>query len=73
MNISLHLIGNDPLLVINALSDKASSYRGLAKEIRDTIAHGNAHPLNETLATHFENQAERAEQIRDAFLVDDED
>lgn len=72
MNLNLHLLGNDLLLVINALSDKASSYRGLAKEIRDAIVNGDAHPSNEELAKHFGQQAKKAEQIRDALIADDE-
>ncbi len=61
---------NDHWIVINALSDKASSYRELAADIRDTIAAGEAHPSYHRLAKLFDRQAVQAEQIRDALIAD---
>ncbi len=62
---------NDLWIVINALLDKASSYRGLARDIRKSIADGKTHPTNDRMAELFDRQGDQAERIRDALIAEE--
>ncbi len=64
MKRSVLLFDDDLLIIINALSDKAASYRDLAADISKAIADGKAHPSYRLLAELFDRQAENAERIR---------
>ena len=62
---------DDLWIVLNALSDKASSYRDLAEDIRTSIADGKAHSTYDRLAEIFDRQGDQAERIRDAFVAEE--
>ena len=69
MEHSILLLDRDLWIIINAVSDKASTYRFFAEYIRSDIKGGEAHPSHRLLAEMFDRQAENAERIRDRLAA----